>query len=276
MLKADSSSLGVASRIGISGGREIVVLSSRKNGGARWEDLQADINYLRDPSSFDYNFSKEPETVAWLDSLPFGATFWDIGANVGTYSLYAAATKGMKVWSIEPHFASYHALNENIRLSGLETQITALCVAFGAETQVTHLHTPHHEIGGSGSNLGMLPSASSLRDQRVFLQGSLALTLDSFVTLFSAQVPTALKMDVDGLELSILRHGSGLLNDLSLRFLSIEINDAHSRERDEILDLLGEAGFAQKGKFIADKKQLKRSEPASSPNQFFNYHFERL
>lgn len=275
MLKADSSNLGVASRISISGGREIVVLSSRKNGGARWEDLQADINHLRDPSSSDYSSTKEPETVAWLDSLPYGATLWDIGANVGTYSLYAAATKDMNVLAFEPHFSTYHALNENIRLSGMENQITALCVALGPETQVTRLSTPHHEIGGSGSNLWTPHSAASLRHKRVYLQGVVALKLDIFVKVFSAPLPNALKMDVDGSELSILRHGSRLLNDESLRFLAIEINDSNAAERDETLDLLAKAGFAQEGKFIADKKQLRRGELVSSPDQFFNYHFIR-
>jgi len=33
--------------------------------------------------------TKEPETIAWIDTFEPGETLWDIGANVGVYSLYA-------------------------------------------------------------------------------------------------------------------------------------------------------------------------------------------
>src|SRR5688572_16327185 len=35
-------------------------------------------------------FDKQPATIAWIDAFPAGSVFWDIGANVGVYSLYAA------------------------------------------------------------------------------------------------------------------------------------------------------------------------------------------
>jgi hypothetical protein len=31
--------------------------------------------------------TKEPQTVAWIDALPAGACYWDIGANIGIYGL---------------------------------------------------------------------------------------------------------------------------------------------------------------------------------------------
>ena len=34
--------------------------------------------------------SKEPETIKWIDSIPEGTVLWDVGANVGLYSCYAA------------------------------------------------------------------------------------------------------------------------------------------------------------------------------------------
>ena len=42
----------------------------------------------------DTILSKEPETIEWIDSFKSDSKekiiFWDIGANIGLYSLYAA------------------------------------------------------------------------------------------------------------------------------------------------------------------------------------------
>ena len=37
--------------------------------------------------------TKEPETLSWIDSFDAKSTFWDIGANIGIYSCYAAKKK---------------------------------------------------------------------------------------------------------------------------------------------------------------------------------------
>jgi hypothetical protein len=34
-------------------------------------------------------FTKEPETLAWIDIFERGSVFYDVGANIGLYSIYA-------------------------------------------------------------------------------------------------------------------------------------------------------------------------------------------
>ena len=34
--------------------------------------------------------SKEPDSLKWIDRMEPGSIFWDIGANIGTLTLYAA------------------------------------------------------------------------------------------------------------------------------------------------------------------------------------------
>lgn len=45
---------------------------------------------------------KELETIRWIDSIPPDRVFWDIGANIGIFTLYAAVRKDIHVVAFEP------------------------------------------------------------------------------------------------------------------------------------------------------------------------------
>ena len=46
--------------------------------------------------------TKEPETLDWIDAIQEGSVLWDIGANVGLYSCYAAKARRCRVVAFEP------------------------------------------------------------------------------------------------------------------------------------------------------------------------------
>ena len=56
----------------------------------------------------------EEEIIKWIDSSNKGDIFYDIGANVGNYSLYAAKTKGIKVYAFEPEINNVQLLYSNV------------------------------------------------------------------------------------------------------------------------------------------------------------------
>jgi hypothetical protein len=41
--------------------------------------------------------TKEPETIEWIETFNEESVFWDVGANIGVYSLYAAARLNTKL-----------------------------------------------------------------------------------------------------------------------------------------------------------------------------------
>lgn len=67
------------------------------------------LNYFR-ADSFS---TKEPETLEWIDSIPTGSVVWDIGANVGIYSCYAAKQRNCTVFSFEPSIFNLEFLARN-------------------------------------------------------------------------------------------------------------------------------------------------------------------
>lgn len=52
--------------------------------------------------------TKEPETIEWINSFGEGCVFWDIGANVGIYSMYAALKTKANVLAFEPAASNYY------------------------------------------------------------------------------------------------------------------------------------------------------------------------
>ena len=65
---------------------------------------------------------KEPDTLDWIDThFKPGDTVFDIGANIGQYSLYAAKrlNHDIAILAFEPEALNFAKLNRNIVLNGL-------------------------------------------------------------------------------------------------------------------------------------------------------------
>ena len=63
--------------------------------------------------------TKEPKTIEWIKNLPPNSCVWDIGANIGIYSMYAAAY-GHRVVSVEADEGHVRALAQTVALSDIE------------------------------------------------------------------------------------------------------------------------------------------------------------
>ena len=71
-------------------------------------------------------FKKEPETIEWIDSFDQSKKiiFWDIGANIGIYSVYAATKfNDIEVVSFEPSTSNLRILSRNISINDLDSKI---------------------------------------------------------------------------------------------------------------------------------------------------------
>ena len=90
-------------------------------------------NYLIDLLVRDF-YKKEPETIQWIDNFKKEKKiiFWDIGSNIGLYSIYAAANiEDIEVISFEPSTSNLRILSRNISINNLESKIKIFQVPLG-------------------------------------------------------------------------------------------------------------------------------------------------
>ena len=96
--------------------------------------------------------TKEPETLAWIDGLPEESTLWDIGANVGLYSVYAVKKRNCKVWAFEPSVFNLELLARNINLNCLSNQIVIVPIALTDKSGFSKLRMTSTDLGGGSFN----------------------------------------------------------------------------------------------------------------------------
>ena len=176
-------------------------------------------------------FTKEPITIAWIDSFAEGDALFDIGANLGMYTIYAAVTRSAKVCAFEPESLNYAELNKNIYLNNLHGQVLAYCLALSDVDKLDKLLLSDFGLGISNHDFEENSWTSDKKFAEDWIvskenrleQGCIGRRLDSLIADGLA-VPEHIKIDVDGLEHRVI---DGMLETLrrpELKTVLIEIN----------------------------------------------------
>jgi len=193
--------------------------------------------------------SKEPETLDWIDRLPLGCTLWDIGANVGLYSIYAAQKRECKVIAFEPSVFNLEVLARNLFLNNLHEQVKIVPLALSDSLATNQLRMTTTEWGGALSSFGQKFGWDGENIAETFSFTTLGIGMDQAVSLLRLEPPDFIKMDVDGIEHIILRSGAQVLS--RARGILVEINDGFRAQAEESRRLLQGAGLIMKAKLHA-------------------------
>ena len=188
----------------------------------------------------DTLFRKEPDTIEWIAGFAPGEILLDVGANVGMYSVFAAKTRGARVYAFEPESQNYAILNRNILLNGLDGLIQAYCVALADEVKLDKLYLSEFIAGGSCHSYGAEVGFDDRPRTSAFAQGCLSSTIDALVSAGAVPAPNHIKVDVDGIEPSVMAGARKTLADARVRSVLIEINtnlDTHWKIVDDMLEL---------------------------------------
>lgn len=186
-------------------------------------------------------FTKEPETIRWIGSIAEGGVLFDIGANIGLYTLWAGITRSAQVVAFEPEAGNYAILNTNLRLNRLTDRCRAYCAGVSDSVGFGSLRIAQDVVGGAGHQVVPQAAAEHTEGQA---QGIATTTLDELVYTAGLPCPSHIKIDVDGIEPAIVRGGARLLSDPRVKSVLIElaVKDAEHRA---IADHLVELGFVK-------------------------------
>lgn len=195
-------------------------------------------------------FTKEPETIDWINKFinKDKIIFWDIGANIGVYSIYAGIKyENIEIISFEPSTSNTRLLSRNIFINKLQNKIKIFQLALtDNENIISTFKETNFQEGGSLStfkenfdyNGNIILNNKIENEYKIF-----GTSIDFIIKNNVLNIPDYLKCDVDGIEHYILNGASTLLESPRLKEISIEINPKFIHQFDEVTKKLYQNNF---------------------------------
>ena len=158
--------------------------------------------------------------------------FYDIGANVGVYTVLASQVKGSKTVAIEPLPLTYEKLLDNININRL-TNVISKNIGLSFEQSKLYFTT-------NKDTMNSVALESDDETQEVMVD-----TMDNLSHEYG--IPNAIKIDVEGYESNVLNGAKNVLRDDGLEVIILELNGSGQKfgfSDDDIHNDLLEIGFS--------------------------------
>lgn len=179
-------------------------------------------------------FSKEPETIEWINNFNEGDKFWDIGANIGIYSIYSQfIEKNIETLAFEPSVFNLEVLVKNINKNNLENKISIITNPLYSISCIDKFNISTVQKGGANSNFS---DVDFNRVAQAFYKTN-SINFKLLFNEYNLVSPDKLKIDVDGNELDILKSLFNTENKVKSILLEINTN------KNELEDLLKSNNF---------------------------------
>ena len=195
----------------------------------------------------DTYFTKEPETLEWIDSFEKkeNLIFWDIGANVGLYSIYNSLKNPNSLTvAFEPSSSNLRVLTRNISINNLEKRIKLVPIPLtNKENIFQEMREGNFVEGGALNSFGEKFNFEGKVFKPSMKYNLLGTTMNYFIENSILDIPDYIKIDVDGIEHLILEGGDKFLNNEKVKSLSIEINEDFKEQYDKVLNLMEKYKF---------------------------------
>ena len=220
-------------------------------------------------------FTDEPETINWINNFDKNdkINFWDIGANIGLYSIYASQKfNNIEITSFEPIPGNLKILSRNISINNLQNKIKI------SQFPLSDKENQYLKMVESdflyGSALNVFGEETDYEGKRINSKNNYKIfgtTINFILKNNILECPNYVKIDVDGIEHLILSSGDELLKNKNLNSILIEINENFSLQHETVLHIMEKNNLK-----LVEKKQ---NNPDQLPNKFkktYNYIFNKI
>ena len=187
--------------------------------------------------------AKQPATIEWIDSFQPGSVFWDVGANVGVFSLYAALATDARIVAFEPAAVNYYLLAANCEANRLHDRIDCLLVGLGRQRSIAKLETSQFRPARSFSFRGKRDEPYASR------QAAVVLSVDELVDDYGLPCPNYVKIDAPGASEGIIAGAARTFRRSEVRQIHLELREA-SKGAQRILGMLNDCGFVPTGRDV--------------------------
>ena len=156
-------------------------------------------------------FTKEPETLKWIDTFETKKKiiFWDIGANIGLYSIYnALKNKNSQTISFESSTSNLRVLSRNISINNIKNINIMPIPITNKKNKFLIMKENQFTYGGGLNSYGEkynFEGKNYISNMNYRLFGT---TINYLLEKKILKIPDYIKIDVDGIEHLILE-GAG-------------------------------------------------------------------
>jgi|SRR5580704_2650731 FkbM family methyltransferase len=185
-----------------------------------------------------------------------GSVVWDVGANVGLFSLCAAALSGRAglVLAIEPDFWLAHLINRSSRRLGARqypcAPVEVVCASISNSARISKLAIAER---ARASNFLIEAIGSTEARGARGIQPTVSLTLDFLLEYFPA--PSVLKIDAETHEVGVLRGAERLLDEVRPTIWC----EVSAQNSEEVTKLLHDAKYDLYGAQVRPHQRINRA-----------------
>ncbi|MDH3700737.1 MAG: FkbM family methyltransferase [Alphaproteobacteria bacterium] len=215
-------------------------------------DLSASNDRLKSWSHYFENI--EPELLDWIDGFEPESVFFDLGASIGHFSLYAAIQRQARVVCFEPEAQNFATLELNhfLNRARLPHPVRAFNLALSNVKAADWMAIGHYGAGEHQKSLSGFTRGSGEAGPASHRQAVLCFSLDELRAEFTLPQPRYVKIDVDGSERAVIEGARATLahDDCRALFIELDENDDGTPETQALI-----AGC---GLTLSEKHPVKR------------------
>ena len=219
-------------------------------------------------------YNSEPETLEWIDQFEKNEkiVFWDIGANIGLYSIYnSIKNKNSMTISFEPSSSNLRTLSRNIYINQLHNRIKIFSLPLSKNKNIfLNMKEENFLEGGALNSFGSELNFEGKNFDSKMIYSIFGTSINFLLENKMLEIPNYIKIDVDGIEHLILEGAEMFLKDKKVKSILVEVNDNYVEQKNRVLE------FMKKNDFILFHKKNNLNQTSDNKySKVFNYIFSK-